>query len=82
MIVSTASRNESGLHGPLAAAPALLLGGMMRSLPSWIHTRLLSFSGLSHFGVTFAASTRRNSPSLSETRIHRLGCDLLSSRRR
>jgi hypothetical protein len=60
----------------------LLLRGMMNSLPSWIQTRLASFSGLSHLGVTLAASMRRNSPSLSDTRIQRLGNALLSSRRR
>jgi hypothetical protein len=80
--VEMAEARVRGLLEEAVVVLGLLLRGMMNSLPSWIQTRLASFSGLSHLGVTLAASMRRNSPSLSDTRIQRLGNALLSSRRR
>jgi hypothetical protein len=78
LMVLIASGSERGLEVVVVESAR----GMRRSLPSWIQTRLASFSGLSHLGVTFAASMSRNSPSLSERRIHSCGYSLLSSRRR
>ena len=44
-------------------------------------TRLSAISGFSHRGKAFAASIKRNSPSVSTTLIHRSRNTLLNSRR-